>query len=223
MSEGLRLTYLDVPGYAESIRLALCIGDIPFEDERISYEEVQKRRQEGKLPFGQVPVLHVDGKLFSQSAGILRWAGRQSGLYDDERALACDEIEEAMNDIRIALRPQWYGAALGRDPTSGEPLVELSDSQKEETLELLCSRVLPTRLQMLEVRLGTKDYFCGDQLSTCDLSWYVMCTGLQEGWYCSKVPPSVLDGCPNLVKVAKRVAEHPKVLKWNEEHSKKSE
>ena len=57
--EALVLTYLDAPGAGEAIRLALFVGRVPFEDERVSYEEVAERRRRRLLPCGQVPTLTV--------------------------------------------------------------------------------------------------------------------------------------------------------------------
>merc|ERR1719210_2105038 len=67
----LRLTYLDIKGVAEPVRLALFIGGLPFEDRRVSYEQILE------LPCGQVPVLEIDGEAFAQSMALLRWAGRR--------------------------------------------------------------------------------------------------------------------------------------------------
>ena len=48
-------------GRAEATRLAFAYGNIAFEDERIPGPEFGKRKAEGSLPFGQLPVLTVDG------------------------------------------------------------------------------------------------------------------------------------------------------------------
>ena len=44
------LTYLDIKGLGEPIRLALAIGGVEFVDRRVSYEEVAALRAAGKLP-----------------------------------------------------------------------------------------------------------------------------------------------------------------------------
>ena len=44
----LRLTYFDMKGLAEPIRLALTIGDIAFEDVRVGYGDVHTLRQQGR-------------------------------------------------------------------------------------------------------------------------------------------------------------------------------
>lgn len=52
-------------------RCAWCL-----QDKRVDFEEWQKLKQEGWAPFGQLPVLEVDGKYLAQSAAIGAW-GRQ--------------------------------------------------------------------------------------------------------------------------------------------------
>jgi len=66
----LKLTYFPGGGRAEAIRLAFFVADIPFEDERITNEQFSKRK--GLLPFGQLPILEVDGVVIAQSHAILR-------------------------------------------------------------------------------------------------------------------------------------------------------
>ena len=102
----IKLTYLAIKGFAEPIRLSFFLSKIPFEDERISYEEISKRRD--NLPYGQVPVLEVDGKVYAQSNAILRWAGRQGNLYPVEVQLECDAVLSCIDDINKNLSPQWY-------------------------------------------------------------------------------------------------------------------
>ena len=64
----LRLIYPDIPFWrAETSRLALFIGGIEFEDLRPSREEIAKMKTDGTFPFGQFPVLQVDGKTIAQT------------------------------------------------------------------------------------------------------------------------------------------------------------
>ena len=102
----LRLIYLDIKGVAEPIRLTFAIGGVQFEDRRISYEEVARMRDERELPYGQVPLLEINGETFAQTNAILKWAGSQSGLYPQDLQLKIDGVEEALADIKKALIPQ---------------------------------------------------------------------------------------------------------------------
>jgi glutathione S-transferase len=214
-SHRLKLTYLDIKGLAEPIRLALTLGGLEFEDERISHEEVARRRDAGLLPQGQVPVLEIDGVTHAQSMALLRWAGKKAGLLPEAQAILIDEVHEAMAEIHTCLRPLWYGHILGRSPTSGAMLVSMTDDQKDEVTMWLNEEVVPARLQRLEQMLGASDYFCGGTLTTCDLQWYVMGSGLLDGTYCEGLEPAVLDGCPKLKQLIERVGELPKVAEWN--------
>ena len=222
----LKLTYLNIKGIAEPIRLALHIAGIEFEDERITYEQIAERREAGALPNGQVPILEIDGVVYSQSAALLRWAGRLAGLLPDNHdamsndlaELRCDEVHEAIADLNASLKPQWYGHALGRSPKSGTMLVPLSQDQKNAVSTSLHEEVLPVRLARLEEALGDKEYFCGDALATCDLQWYVVGSGLRDGSYCAGISPSVLDATPKLVKLIDRIDRDPRVVEWNAAH-----
>lgn len=56
-------------------------------------------------PWGTLPILEVDGKVLGQSQAILRYLGKQfklAGENDFEEA-KCDEMVEAMNDMRKGL------------------------------------------------------------------------------------------------------------------------
>lgn len=212
----VKLTYLDIKGLGEPIRLALWIGNVDFEDERITKAEIGARRTAGVLPHGQVPVLEIDGVIHSQAMALLRWAGCEAGL--PSTSLSIDAGLEAMTDIIFCFRPLWYGAALGKSPVTGEPLVALNDVQKAEVAAKLNSEVLPVRLRRLEAALGDAEYFGGGVLSTADLRWYVIGEGLLDGSYCKGVSPAVLASCPNLKALVERVGAHPRVVEWNARH-----
>src|SRR5271169_6432198 len=76
----LKLTYFDVHGgRGEPARLALSIGGIPFEDDRVAPSNWPSRKAD--TPFGALPVLEVDGKAVSQSNAINRYVGKLADLY----------------------------------------------------------------------------------------------------------------------------------------------
>ena len=105
----LTIIYPDVPFWrAEMSRLALFIGGIEFEDLRPSREEIAKMRTEGIFPFGQFPVLQVDGKTIAQTGAIARYCGKLSGLYPTDNyfyAAKVDEVIDLATDITAKIRP----------------------------------------------------------------------------------------------------------------------
>ena len=58
-------------------------------------------------------------------------------------------------------------------------------------------------------------FFCGAGLTTCDLSFYAIATGLQDGTFCDGISPTVLAGTPTLLALVDRISAHPKVADWN--------
>ena len=96
----LRLTYFDFHGgRGEPARLALSIGGIPFEDDRVKPGEWESRKAD--TPFGALPVLEVDGQVVAQSNAIDRYVGKLADLYptDPWQAALCDEVMGAVEDI----------------------------------------------------------------------------------------------------------------------------
>ena len=112
----LKLIYPDLPFWrAETSRMALFIGGIEFEDLRPSREEIAKMRTEGVFPFGQFPVLQVDGKTIAQTGAIARFCGKLSGLYPTENdfyAAKVDEVIDLATDITGKIRP----SLMEKDP-----------------------------------------------------------------------------------------------------------
>ena len=56
----LRLQYFDFNGgRGEAARLAMAIGGVPFHDDRVAIEQWPEVK--GTTPFGQLPVLFING------------------------------------------------------------------------------------------------------------------------------------------------------------------
>ena len=70
----IKLTYFNIPGRAELIRLILAQAEVSFTDERITREEFVALKP--SLPNGQLPVLNFNGTVLSQSIAIARFLGK---------------------------------------------------------------------------------------------------------------------------------------------------
>jgi len=105
----LKLIYFDFHGgRGEPARLALSMRGIPFEDDRVSPSDWERRKP--NTPFGGLPVLEVDGQTLAQSNAINRYVGKITDLYptDAWQAAFCDEAMEAVEDISTKLAATFF-------------------------------------------------------------------------------------------------------------------
>ena len=95
----LKLSYFDAHGgRGEPARLALSVGGIAYEDNRIPGTEWAKHKP--NMPFGSMPTLEVDGQVLTQCNAINRYLGKPADLYptDPWQAALCDEVMDAIED-----------------------------------------------------------------------------------------------------------------------------
>jgi prostaglandin-H2 D-isomerase / glutathione transferase len=184
----LKLTYFDFHGgRGEPARLALWIGGIPFEDDRVKPVEWESRK--AQTPFGALPVLEVDGQAVAESNAINRYVGKLTDLYpsDPWQAALCDEVMGAVEDI---------GSKIGAT-------LFLPEEQKKAQRKELVEGPIPFYLTRLERRLETHGgrYFAADRLSVADLKVFVLIRHLKSG---------VLDHIPADLpgRVAPKLVEH---------------
>jgi glutathione S-transferase len=106
-----KITYFNVRGYAEMSRLILEYAKQPYEDVRVEHAEWPKIKP--NFPFGQLPVLEVDGKQLAQSCTIARYLARTFNLAgkDDFESAQVDMIADAQKDISAKLQPYFSVAA----------------------------------------------------------------------------------------------------------------
>ena len=94
----LKLMYFDFPFWrAEVSRLALHLGGIPFDDIRPNREAFMAMKRSGELPYGQLPVLDVDGVRIAQSVAIARLCGQVSGLYPKDDLVDQARVDELLD------------------------------------------------------------------------------------------------------------------------------
>ncbi|KAF1335299.1 Glutathione s-transferase, partial [Globisporangium splendens] len=204
----LKLTYFPGPGRGEPIRLALHIGGIPFEDERITSEELAVRKP--SLPFNQLPVLEVDGDIISQSLAILRYAGTLSGLYPTNDPVLAFKIDEL-----FCLIDELHNIAGSSS--------QVKDAEKQLSMrKVLAEETIPKFLGHLSKRVGEAasegPYATGATFTVADLAISSLVLFLASGRM-TGVPVTVVDPFPHLLKVRDQVHAHPKVVEWYETHA----
>ncbi len=181
----LKLRYFDFNGgRGEVARLAMAIGGVPFEDDRIPLATWPSVREQ--TPFHAVPVLEVDGEVITQSNAINRYVGRLANLYPEDslEAARCDEVLDAVEDVATQIVQTFR--------------IE-DDEEKRTVREALAEgpiKLFLTRLDEMLVRRGGS-YFADNRLTVADLKVFVWIGNLRSG---------VLDHIPT--ELASRVAPH---------------
>lgn len=202
----LKLTYFDFHGgRGEPARLALSIGGIPFEDDRVPPSEWGSRK--AQTPFGGLPVLEVGEQVVSQSNAINRYVGKLGDLYpsDPWQAALCDEIMEAVEDITNKI-----GATLF-----------IPEEQKKVQRKELAEGPIPFYLTRLQQRLEAHGgrYFSADRLTVADLKVFVWIRHLKSG-VLDHMPADLPDRiAPKLVEHYERVKNEPRIEAYYARHN----
>src|SRR5215471_20542528 len=184
----LKLSYFDFHGgRGEPARLALSMGGIPFEDDRVPPSEWERRKP--NTPFGALPVLEVDGQTLAQSNAIHRYVGKLTDLYptDAWQAALCDEAMEAVEDIGPKIAATMF----------------LPEEEKKTQRKALVEGPLPFYLNRLQQRLEAHGgrYFAADRLTVADLKVFVWIRQLKSG-----VLDHVATDLPD--RIAPKLVEH---------------
>jgi prostaglandin-H2 D-isomerase / glutathione transferase len=96
----IKVTYFNMEGRGEWIRLALILAKTDFEDVRVDFPDWPALKP--TLPGGMLPVVQIDnGPVLTQAAVILRLIANKycNSLYPAEDAYAIDEAMGIVDDM----------------------------------------------------------------------------------------------------------------------------
>ena len=193
-----KLIYFDIDGArGEAARLAMVIGRVPFEDDRVKFADWESRKP--GTPFGALPVLELDGQTVAQSNGINRYVGKLAGLYPSDawQAALCDEVMDAVEEIS----------------TRAWSTMSLPAAEKKAQRESLAAGPIRHSLERLERRLVAHggQYFADGRLTVADLKVFVWIRHLRSGQL-DHVPVDLPDRvAPQLVEHHDRLRDHPAI------------
>lgn len=198
----LKLIYFDFHGgRGEPARLALHIGGVEFEDQRVVFADWPAIKSQ--MPYQALPVLEVDGKLLAQSNSINRFVGKLAGLYpgDPWQAGLCDEIMDAVEDSTQLLVATFS--------------IE-SENEKKAARQALVDGALRSSLEQLQTRLeqSGRKYFSDSRLTVADLKVFGWIKDLKSGNF-DHIPTDLPDRvAPLLMEHFERVNTHPKIVEY---------
>ncbi|CAI2330558.1 unnamed protein product [Caenorhabditis sp. 36 PRJEB53466] len=110
-----KLTYFNLRGWAEPARQLFKLAHVSFEDVRVENGTPEWEALKPKTPFGQLPVLSVDGFEIPQSAAILRYLANKfgyAGKSAEEQAWAdaiVDQFKDFVGPLRQLIMAQRAG------------------------------------------------------------------------------------------------------------------
>jgi len=202
MTPPYKLTYFDIMGLAEPIRILLSYGELDFEDCRVPKENWPNVKP--STPFGQVPILEHNGKTSHQSLAIARYLAKQVKLVgkDDLEDLDIDATVDSINDFRAKICKYHY---------------ESDETAKEAYAKSLFNEIVPFYLEKLDDQAKENNgYLVGGKLTWADLVF----VGLID-YINFMAKKDLLAIAPNLQKVKDHVIEVPSIKKYIEKRPNK--
>lgn len=203
MAPTYKLTYFNVKALAEPIRFLLSYGGIEFEDVRFEREDWPELKP--NMPFGQVPVLEIDGKKVHQSIAICRYLAKQVKLAGDNdwENLEIDAIVDTVNDLRHKIALYHY---------------ETDPAIKESNKERLHKEILPYYLPRLDgIAKANNGHLAVGKLTWADLHLAGIIDYLN-----SMINGDLIEKYPNLQAVINNVSNIPAIKTWIEKRPQTS-
>ncbi|KHJ85156.1 glutathione S-transferase protein [Oesophagostomum dentatum] len=232
-----KLLYFNGRGNGECARQIFAVAGQQYEDVRLTHEQFApmkpsrmlssvlinkiNKMDSADLPFGQVPVLEVDGKQLAQSAAIARYLARQYGLAgaDPFEEALVDSLADQYADYRVEVKPYVY-TLLGfmkagdLDKLKKEVMMPGRDKflgfitkflKKSKSGKL---PIIPTACALLNiVSIG---FLVGDKVTWVDLLISEHMADM------SARIPEFLDGFPEVKAHMEKVRSIPALKKWIE-------
>ncbi|KAF8372321.1 hypothetical protein PRIPAC_78750 [Pristionchus pacificus] len=194
-----KLSYFEGRGLAEVSRQILHLSGTPFVDNRISFEKWPKIKP--YTPFGQIPILCVNGEEIPQSFAIARYLAKEFGFAGKTPFEAAwvdalgDQHKDYMNEIKLFL-------AVAHGYAKGDK-AQMQRDVAEPAIEKYY-----TILEKQAKSNGSNGHFVGDSLTWIDLvvSDHI---GILE-----TLIPNAVDSFPLVQAVRQKTTSHPKLKEW---------
>lgn len=186
------LYYFAGRGKADQIRWMLAATNVNFTQKVVDSRAMFVNMAERQLPFGQLPLLQIDGNEIVQSQAAIRYLARRGKLVGQtsEDELKCDMIAESINDL---LGP-CVSAPFKRAHGSAEAAAaHVADMKKKWAF-------LAARYEAVLKMGPSKDFLVGESLTYADVLMAHATT-----WYIEECGPEIVEDFPYLVALQIRV------------------
>jgi len=198
MAPKYNLIYFNGRGRGEVIRLIFETAGQAYTDTRI--ERADWPSHKAGTPFGQLPVLEVDGVKLCQSNACARYVARAfklAGKTDLEQAQA-DMVVDCFEDSIKPILTFFF---------------EKDEAKKAEQKKKFLEEQLPSSLALLESLLKTNHggdkFWVGTELTWADLSFLIF-----AGWLKMAGAENPLAKYPKLQALHSKVEKVPAIAAW---------
>ncbi|CAI2332156.1 unnamed protein product [Caenorhabditis sp. 36 PRJEB53466] len=196
-----KLTYFPSRGNGEVARQILAYAGQEFVDERIPKDQWPAIKD--STPFGQLPVLYVDGKPLAQSVAIDRFLARQFGIagknaWDEAQV---DALHDQFKDYKSDARP-FFMVKMGFKEGDVEQL-------RQQVFLPAFRKNYGIFAKALKAN-GASGFLVGDSVTWLDLAI------AQHSEDLLKADGHILDEFPEMNAHLERVHNIPNIKKWIE-------
>jgi glutathione S-transferase len=188
------ITYFDVRGRAEIIRLILEETGTPYREKRVQMAHWPTLKP--TLPFGQLPTYEEGDLLIVQSHAIYRHLAREHNLYgaNERERIRCDIVEETFVDAQANV-----GGFFWRPD-----FAEKRDEYERTALPDLLGKLQ----RLLEQNNDGRGYWVGSNLTYVDFcAWHLLD-------YVRPFSQKTLDRFENLNAFKQRVEARPRIAAY---------
>jgi len=193
-----KFTYFDFYGRGEVSRLLFAIAGVEYEDIHVDMKDWPELKP--KTPFGQVPLLEFEGRVFCQSNTIARYLANKFGFAGKNELdrIQADMIVDCIVDLINPMCPIYHEDDLAK---------------RDEMIKKYAEGDLKTHFANLEKFLEANNagngFFVGDSITWADLSWIAVLDWI----YFLKFGPLV-ESFPKLAALRGRVEANPRIAEW---------
>ena len=195
-----KLYYFPARAVGEVVRQIFAYSGVEYEDNRVTHEEWAAFKS--KTPFGQMPVLEVDGKQIPQSFAIARFLASQHGLTGAcaFEAAWVDALADQYKDYMNEFRNYWY-LLMGYRQGDKDAAFETSAKPARDSFYPILTKALKDAGSGFLVGKAVTwvDFLVADHVATVQVEL-----------------PGFLDAYPEVVAHAAKVRELPAIKAWIE-------
>jgi len=204
VDDAMTLTYFPVMAKGLGPAIVAEMSGLPWRGNNDTGFETTKwgpLKQSGKCPFGQLPLLEVNGFNIGQSTAIVNYIGKMAGTEGSG-------AEFAMSQMLLAEGEDIYALMGKRQPTINAGYHQRGKTGPEEN-KVFWEETIPAEMEKLETLLKSTsgDNFTSSGTSVGELYLFAML------YQCKLLKSGFLDATPALLKFYNTVSALPGVAK----------